>query len=184
MSSIDQAIQTQLGNIQKKTGKSLTELVAFVKNSGLSKHGELRAMAMRDLGLGYGDANLLIHTVQQGEDRRGEGDVLDGIYSGAKATLRPIHEAVMERIDGFGEFEIAPKKNYLSLRRRKQFAMLGPVTNTRLELGLNVKDLPPAERLLPQPRGSICNYIVKLTDISQVNAELVTWLRFAYESAG
>jgi hypothetical protein len=36
--------------------------------------------------------------------------VLDEIYAGPKAALRPIHEALMRAIDGFGEFEVAPKK--------------------------------------------------------------------------
>ena len=34
MSSLDKAFQTQLDNIQKKTGKSLDELTAIVKKSG------------------------------------------------------------------------------------------------------------------------------------------------------
>lgn len=189
MSTPDQAVQTQLTNIQKKTGKSLEELAAIVKNSGLTRHGDMRAMLMRELSLGYGDANSLLHAVLKSDGQRqaegkGELDVLDVIYSGAKASLRPIHEAVMKEIVKLGEFEIAPKKGYLSLRRKKQFAMLGPVTRTRVELGLNVKDLPPAERLIEQPRGSMCNYIVSLTDAAQVNSELAAWVRFAYESAG
>jgi hypothetical protein len=48
-------------------------------------------------------------------------------------------EKIMQQVSGFGEFEIAPKKGFVSLRRKKQFAMLGPATNTRFELGLNIK---------------------------------------------
>ena len=36
MSSLDKAVQTQINNIQKKTGKTLDELAAIVKKSGLS----------------------------------------------------------------------------------------------------------------------------------------------------
>ena len=53
-------------------------------------------------------------------------DVLDGIYTGAKAALRPIDDRLMAEIDTFGEFETLPKKGYVSLRRKKQFAMIGP----------------------------------------------------------
>ena len=67
MSSLEQAQQTHLNNILKKTGKSTNELAKIVKNSGLSEHGELRMMLMRELGLSYGDANALVHAVLQSD---------------------------------------------------------------------------------------------------------------------
>jgi hypothetical protein len=42
MSSVQKALDTQLKNIQTKTGKSLEELGAFVQASGLTKHGQIR----------------------------------------------------------------------------------------------------------------------------------------------
>ena len=190
MNSLDQAVQTHLNNIQKKTGKSLEEMAVIVKKSGYSKHAEIREMLMRKQGLSYGDANALVHAVLQSDGKRqaenkSQAEVLDGIYSGAKAGLRPIHEAVMLEVSKLGNYEIEPKKGYISLRRKKQFAMLGPMgSSKRVELGLNIKDLPPAVRLIEQPKGSMCNYVVKLTDASQVDAELAAWIKFAYEDAG
>ncbi len=189
MSSLDQAVQTQINNIQKKTGKSFDELAALVKKSGLTKHGEIRAMLQGKLGLGHGDANALVHAVLQSDGTRAaqgknDNDVLDEIYAGVKAGFRPIHDALMKHIKKFGEFEIVPKKGYVSLRRRKQFAMLGPKTNTRFEVGLNARDLKKNQRLLEQPKGSMCNYIVNLTDVKEVDAELIAWLKAAYEGAG
>jgi hypothetical protein len=189
MSSIDKSMQTQLDNIQKKTGKSLDELTAIVRKSGLSKHGEIRDYLKRELGLGHGDANSLVHAVLQSDGQRAaEGkstdQVLDEIYSGAKAHMRPIHEKLMKEINKFGEFEIAPKKGYVSLRRKKQFVMIGPKTNTRFEVGINAKEFKKNARLLEQPKGSMCNYIVNLTDVKEVDSELIAWIRSAYEGAG
>jgi hypothetical protein len=189
MSSLDEARQAQLDNIQRKTGKSLDELTVFVRKSGLTKHGEIRDYLKRELSLGQGDANALAHaTLQSDGERAAEGkstdQVLDEIYSGAKASQRPIHEALMKHISKFGEFEIVPKKGYVSLRRKRQFAMIGPKTNTRFEVGINAKDLKKNSRLLEQPKGSMCNYIVNLTDAKEVDPELVAWLKSAYESAG
>ena len=65
MSSLDQARQTQLKNIQEKTGQSLSEIRAQIAQSGLSKHGEIRQMLMERYGLGYGDANSLVHYALQ-----------------------------------------------------------------------------------------------------------------------
>ena len=191
MSSIDQAYETQLNNIQKKTGKSLEELAAIIRSSGLTKHSEIRAMLQRDLDLGYGDANTLVHFVLKTDGTSAAqasgasiDDVLGEIYSGPKAELRPIHDRLMDAINQFGEFEIAPKKGYVSLRRKKQFAMIGPATNTRVEVGLNIKNLAPHERLVEVPPGGMCNYKVKLAQAGEVNDELITWLRQAYYSAG
>lgn len=189
MSSLEQAVQTQLANIQKKTGKSLVELSALVKKSGLSKHGEIRDMLKARLGLGHGDANSLVHAVLVSDGARvargkSEDAVLDEIYSGAKAGFRPIHEKLMKAIGQFGEFEVAPKKGYVSLRRKKQFAMIGPKTNTRFEVGMNVKDLPKNPRLLEQPKGSMCNYVVRLSDAREADAELSAWLKAAFANAG
>lgn len=189
MSSLDKAVQTQLENIQKKTGKSLDELAAFVKKSGLTKHGEIRDMLKEKLGLGHGDANTLTHIVLSSDSAsaakgKSADAVLDEIYTGAKAGFRPIHEKLMKEIGKFGEFEIAPKKGYVSLRRKKQFAMIGPKTNTRFEVGINAKDLKKNARLLEQPKGSMCNYIVNLIDVKEVDAELIAWINSAYEDAG
>ena len=191
MSSVERAKATQIENIQKKTGKSMEELTELIQSSGLSKHGEIRSMLMEELGLGYGDASMLIQfalkkDVQLIIQEKGltTDEVLDEIYAGPKASLRPIHEKVMSSINQFGEFEIAPKKGYVSLRRKRQFAMLGPATNTRIELGINIKDLETDERLLEQPAGSMCNYKVRLTDPEQVDDTIVSWVRRAYEAAG
>ena len=148
MSAVDKAMQTQLNNIQTKTGKTLDELRAVMQQSGLTKHSEIRALFQRDLGIGYGDANTLAHVLRDTEGERlntaqaaTPDDVVNAIYTGAKAALRPIHEALMAAIEQFGTFEIAPKKGYLSLRRKKQFAMIGPATNSRIEVGLNMKGM-------------------------------------------
>ena len=189
MSSLNKAYQTQIDNIQKKTGKSFDELIAIVRKSGLSKHGEIRDYLKRELGLGHGDANSLVHAVFKSDGMRAaegksEEAVLDEIYNGAKAGFRLIHEKLIKEINKFGKYEVVPKKGYVSLRRKKQFAMIGPKTNTRFEVGINAKDFRKNARLLEQPGGSMCNYIVNLTDAKEVDSELVAWLKSAYESAG
>src|SRR5687767_12050305 len=123
---MDKALQTQLANIEKRTGKSLAALEKVVKASGLTKHGEIRDMLKRDLGMGHGDANTLVHHVLKSDGasaaalRQAQGiaagktgdAVLDEIYAGPKADLRPIHDRLMAAIGEFGPFEIAPKKGY------------------------------------------------------------------------
>jgi hypothetical protein len=190
MANLEQAVQAQINNIQKKTGKTLDELSALVAASGLTKHGEIRAMLMHELGLGYGDANSLVHAVQKSDGARDAAArglnpdvVLDEIYSGSRSALRPIHDALMAGIVTFGEFETLPKKGYVSLRRRKQFAMIGPGSNTRVDVGINARDLTADPRLVEQPQGGMCNYIVRITTVDQVDAAIFGWLKTAFDGS-
>ena len=96
MPSLDKALETQLANIQSRTGKSLSELAAIVKGSGLTKHGEIRDMLKRELGMGHGDANTLVHHVLQSDgasaaSAKGQGldEVLAGIYVGTEERAAP-----------------------------------------------------------------------------------------------
>jgi hypothetical protein len=66
-----------------------------------------------------------------------------------------------------------PKKGYLSLRRKKQFAVVGPRTKGRLEIGLNAKDLGGSGRLVSMPAGGMCQSRVFLTTPKYVGPELL-----------
>ncbi len=185
------ALATQLANIEKRTGKSLAEFARVLKASGLAKHGELRDFLKREHGMGHGDANTLVHHVLAPAAASGAGatgaemeGVIAGLYAGPKAALRPIHDRLMAAITTFGEFEIAPKKTYVSLRRKKQFAMIGPATQTRVEVGLNMKGAPATGRLVAMPPGGMCSHMIKLTSEAEVDAEVIAWIRAAFDAAG
>jgi hypothetical protein len=187
---MDKALATQLANIEKRTGKTLDELTGIVRGCGLQKHGEIRDYLKRELAMGHGDANTLVHVALQSDGASAATAaghdtecVPAEIYSGPKAALRPIHDHVMQEIERFGPFEVAPKKGYVSLRRAKQFAMVGPATATKVEIGLNLKGAAPA-RFTVVPPGGMCQLKVRLEDPKEVDGELVEWLRKAYDAAG
>ncbi len=189
------AVQTQLKNVQSRTGRTIADLHAAVAATGLAKHGEKRSWLMAQFKLGYGDANMVASFIGKPLPDLGsgspvappagaEGDPLDGIYAGPKAALRPLHDAVMAAVQALGDFEAAPKKSYISLRRKKQFAMVGPATKDAVEIGLNAKDLPPHERLKVQPPGSMCQATTRIGSVKEVDAALKGWLKRAFDAAG
>jgi hypothetical protein len=191
MSSVDKALATQIENLQKRSGKTLEQLYAMIRKSGLTKHGEIRDMLKTKLKMGHGDANTVVHCFAQAEvpasknkGAKASSEPADELYVGPKEQLRPIHDKLMTEIGKFGEFEIAPKKAYVSLRRKKQFAMIGPATQTRVEVGLNMKGVKGTERLEALPAGGMCQYRVKVTDPKQVDKQLIGWIKQAYDSAG
>ena len=185
MATPEVAVATQLRNIEGKTGKSFAQLCKLIAGSGLTKVGEQRAMLMKELQLGYGDANMLaLRAKQAASPATEDADPLDAIYAGPKAPLRKIHERLHTAISKLGPFEVAPKKGYVSLRRKKQFATLGPATKDQIELGLNAKSLAASPRLKALPPGGMCQYSVRLSKPGEVDAELLVWVRAAYDAAG
>lgn len=190
MDSLDKARITQLNNIQKKTGKTIDEIRIIVRESGLLKHAAIRQMFIDRFSLGFGDATMLVHFAQLSDGQTAAEatqaspqEILDGIYTGTKASLRPLHDLVMNEIFKLGEFSIAPKKGYLSLRHKRQFAMIGPGSKNRLEIGLNMKGIPPTERLLEQPAGGMCQYKIFLNSEKEVDDELINYLKTAYNAS-
>ncbi|MEZ5291983.1 MAG: DUF5655 domain-containing protein [Vicinamibacterales bacterium] len=184
MADPQQALRTQLANIEKKTGLSIDALGAAISRSGTTKHGEIRTWLMDTYGLGFGDANTVIHMAKRPAEAPAADDALDAIYTGTKAHLRPVHDAVMAVVTGLGAFEIAPKKGYVSLRRKKQFAMVGPKSATRVELGLNLKADVSSARIVAQKPGGMCQFAASLTSPADVDAEIAAALAKAFEQAG
>ncbi len=189
------ATLTQLRNIQAKTGQTIAQLHAVLATSGLAKTGERRTLLMQQFKLGYGDANAVALLYGKPLPALGDeapaapgpapdGDPLDTLYTGAKAGLRPLHDAVMQVVKGLGAFEEAPKKSYISLRRNKQFAMLGPATKDAIEIGLNAKDLAPHARLKVQPPGSMCPVTTRISSLQELDATLTGWIKQAFDAAG
>lgn len=183
---MDQATKTMIANLEKNTGKPLSEWVAVVMSSGLSKHGEIVKFLKTEHGFTHGFANLVAH------EARGSAaatlaettDLVAEQYKG-KENLRLIYDKLIKEVKKFGkDVEIAPKKAYVSLRRSKQFAILQPSTKTRLDVGLNLKDAEPQGKIEAAGSwNSMCSHRIRITDIQQADGEVVKWLKMAYENA-
>ena len=139
MATLDDAVQSQARNIEQATGRSIDEWVALVKASGAERHGEIVAWLKAEHGFSHGNANFVALTAKRGSVAGGGDELVDAMYAGPKATLRPFHDQVIELARGFGaDVELAPKQAYVSLRRSKQFGTVGPGPGGRLEIGLNL----------------------------------------------
>lgn len=184
---MDAATATMIRNLEEKSGKTLAQWVAVVTAMGAKKHGEIVAALKATHGLGHGYANLVAHAAKGsvGDDAPPADDLVAAQYSGDKAALRPLYDALIAAVQKFGDdVEISPKKTYVSLRRSKQFALLQPSTKTRLDVGLNLKGEAPEGRL--EASGSfnaMCTHRVRVESKTDVDATLIAWLKRAYDRA-
>ena len=176
-----------IAGLPEKTGRSLEEWRTLFAAGPARKHGEIVAWLKSEHGVTHGIANLIAHKLLSSDAGSSAGaELLAAQYAGAKAGLRPIYDALLARIAEFGsDVEIAPKKGYVSLRRRKQFATLHPSTATRFDVGIQLKGRAPSGRL--EAAGSwnaMVSHRVRLESAAAVDEELVLWLRQAYDAAG
>jgi hypothetical protein len=173
--------QTMIDNLPAKTGKSLSEWQTVVAGSGAAKHGEIMKLLKGEHGVSHGFANLIAQKCIGNLDIADE-DLVANQYQGRDA-LKPIHDAIVAFVSGFGdEVEIAPKKTSVSLRRKKQFALIQPSTKTRIDLGINLKGVDPQGRL--EAMKGMCTHKIKLTSMDEFDAETKDWLKQAFERAG
>ena len=72
----------------------------------------------------------------------------------------------------------------MSLRRRKQFAMLQPAA-AHVDLGLILPGVPTGGRLEPGGTfNAMFSHRVRLESVDAVDAEVEAWLRTAFDAAG
>lgn len=180
MSTVDKQLETMLANLPEKTGKPLDEWMKVVSASGLDKHGKIVAMLKGDHGVTHGFANLIASEALKSDQ---PSDPVAEQYSGAKADLKPIHDAIVDFAKSLGsDVEVAPKKTSVSLRRKKQFALITPATKTRIDLGLALKGEHAAGRL--ETYNAMCSHRVRLESTDEFDAEVQGWMREAYSRSG
>lgn len=186
MSSPESAELTMIKNIKEKFGKPLEDWIKLINKKGLTKHTEIVKFLKSEHGFTHGYANTVALKANKSDAGSADSDGLVAAqYSGAKSGLKPIYDELIKNINKFGsDVELAPKKAYVSIRRKKQFAIIQPSTKTRLDVGINLKDKKPAGRL--EKSGSfnvMVSHRVKIEDKSHVDKELISWLKEAYEKA-
>jgi len=184
--SPEEMAASMIQNLKENTGKTLQEWLNIVISANLEKHGQIVKFLKSGHGVTHGYANLIAaKTLQEGQEISTAEDLVTSQYAGEKAGPKPIYGAIINAVNNFGsDMGISPKKTYMSLRRKKQFAIIQPSTKTRLDVGINLKSVDATERL--EPSGSfnqMVSHRVRLTEKEEVDAELISWLKIAYENA-
>lgn len=169
----------------EKTGQSLAHWIEVVKKANLEKHKAIIDFLKSEHGFTHGFANFVALKAREADAGSiDDADLLTNQYKG-KEALKPIYEKLVEQITQLGDdITKTPKKSSVSMIRKKQFALIKPATKTRIDLGLKIKGKPTTDRLENSgPFGTMCTHRVKLTKVEEVDEELLSWLREAYEAA-
>lgn len=171
--------------LEEKTGKPLEHWIKVVEKSKLEKHKAIMDFLKSEHGFTHGFANFVALKARGADAASHDADDLVTTQYKGKEILKPIYDELIKKISKFGnDITITPKKDSVSIIRKKQFALIKPATKTRIDLGLKLKGKPTTDRLGNSgPFGSMCTHRVQLTDKKEVDKELMEWLKEAYEKA-
>jgi len=185
MASVDEAVASFERNIEAQTGRSVADWATEARETGLERHGQIVAWLKGEKGLTHGVANHIAKRALAPAAADEPADPVASLFAQDKAAIRPLYDRLIEDMLALGgDVEIAPKKANVSIRRRKQFALLQPTTRTRLDLGLVLKDRPPEGRL--EASGSfnaMVTHRVKIAAAGDIDDQLRGWIREAYDGA-
>lgn len=180
MATPEEQAATMMANLPERTGKPLDEWLRLIAGTSLEKHGQIVAFLKSEHGVTHGFANAI---AAKALERAAPVDPVAAQYAGAKAALKPIYDAVMAHALSLGDdVTVAPKKDSVSLRRQKQFALITPATRTRIDLGLALKGVAPSGRL--EAGNAMCSHRVRLSQPVDVDDEVRGWMAAAYARSG
>lgn len=185
-------VQKAIEELKVKTGKSLDEWVSFIKKSGPKTEVERREWLKSKHGVGTNYARWLSERAE-GKGENGDPEAylqaaegyVEKMFAGPKQSLRPIYDALLKLGLGLGKDVMAcPCQTIVPLYRKHVFAQIKPTTQTRIDLGLALKDLRASGRLIDTggfaKKDRITHRIV-ITSLKDIDDEVKRWLKAAYD---
>jgi hypothetical protein len=185
--------QKWIGELKQKTGRSLEEWLKHIKKAGPADEKERRDWLKQEYGLGTNTASWLAErSFGKGEEsgdpdlylQQAERDV-DKMFSGGKAALRPIYDALLKLGLKTGkEAKACPCQTIVPLYRNHVFAQIKPTTQTRIDMGFALGDMKPKGRLIDTggfAKKDRITHRIPITSLDDIDDEVKQWLKVAYD---
>jgi predicted transport protein len=182
---MDQVTLSTLANLKEKTGHSLEEWKVVLASHNFTKHGEIVKFLKETHNVTHGYSQTIASKVlgTDADSATDTDELIVNQYKG-KEHLKAFYDLLLAKINDFeGDFEIAPKKAYVSLKRKKQFIILNPASKTRFEIGFNLKGVEASGKLQNEKPDGICSHKIALADINEIDQEVIDWIKMAYTKA-
>jgi len=180
------SFQAYLETIKAKTGKTPEDFRRLAAQKGLTKHSEIIAWLKTDYGLGLGHARAVALILLNPGGKPDVETALDSLFAGGKAPWRKPFEALAKKVSKFGpDVAVSAGKTYINLTRNgKKFGIVQPSAARRLDIGIKRKGVAPSVRFeAGQAWNSMVTHRVRVDDPGQIDAEVLAWLKQAYDAA-
>ena len=185
--------QKWVAELKQKTGRSLDEWLRLIRKSGPKDEKARREWLKTEHGLGTNSAWWLAERADGKGIEIGDPDAylqaaegyVEGMFSGGKAALRPLYDALLKTGLKVGkDVKACPCQTIVPLYRNHVFAQLKPTTQTRIDFGFALGDTKVKGRLIDT--GGFANkdritHRIAITSLKDIDDEVKRWLKVAYD---
>lgn len=173
-------------SMKERTGRALDEWVAVVAASGLDPldQNAVRKWLKTEHGVKQNSQWAIADAAARaaGWVPPSVEEYIDSQYTGAKASLRPIFDALRPIIEGLGaDVSVEGRSTYTPFVRSRQFAAIAAATKSRVDLGLRFTDAPKSRFLAASKGPGQSTHKIELTSVPEVTSEVERLARLAYE---
>ena len=185
--------QKWIGELKQKTGKSLEEWLTHIKKAGPKDEKARREWLKKEYGLGTNTCWWLAERAEGKGEESGDPDLylqaaegyVEEMFSGGKAGLRPIYNALLKvGLKTGEEAKACPCQTIVPLYRNHVFAQIKPTTQTRIDMGFALGDMKPKGRLIDTggfAKKDRITHRIPITSIDDIDDEVKHWLKVAYD---
>lgn len=185
--------QKWVSTLKDKTGRSLDEWLAVVKESGPKTENEQREWLKQEFKLGTNSAWWIAERAAGKIDETGDPETylraaeqyVEKMFSGKKGDLRPLYDKLLALGMNMGkDVKACPCETMVPLYRRHVFAQIKPTTQTRIDMGFALGALKGEGRLIETggyAKKDRITHRIAISTPADIDGEVKRWLRVAYE---
>ena len=185
--------QKWVGELKQKTGRTLEEWLAHIKKAGPKGEQARREWLKKEYGLGTNTCWWLAERAEGKGEESGDPDLylkaaddyVEKMFSGGKAGLRPIYNALLKLGLKTGkDAKASPCQTIVPLYRNHVFAQIKPTTQTRIDMGFALGDMKPTGRLIDTggfAKKDRITHRIPITSLDDIDDEVKHWLKVAYD---
>jgi hypothetical protein len=172
-------------NLKERTGRPFEEWVALAKREGPKDRNDLLKWLKKQHGLSSNYAWWVAKGERSSAANYDPETMVEAMYSGKKAALRPIYERLLDAGLGLGkDVKACPCQTIVPLYRNHVFAQIKPTTRTRIDLGFALGKTKAPKRLIPTggaEKGDRITHRIPIEKAADIDDEVKQWLLKAYE---
>ena len=145
-------------SMRERTGRSLEEWVTLVRDAGPDPLDQRAVRAwLRDVhGVPQNSQWAIAEAAATaaGWTRPDADSYTDTLYSGSKAHLRPIHDAIVTLAEGLGDdARREGRSTYIPVVRKTQFVAVAPGPRDTVRVGFRFRNEAPRDERLSPAKG-------------------------------